>query len=416
MIVKCDACIIWEDDALHRMNDKNLTNTKNRLQTPEWILNIKTPHISARHKIPIYAPYLIGNEKTYVDDAVATQWLSSKGKFVRKFEDKFARYCDVPFALSCSSGTAALFLALVVAGIQKGDEVIVPTFTMISTAFAVSYLGATPVFADCEKESGNIDALAIEKFITKKTKAIMPVHIYGNPCDMDAISEIARKYRLHVIEDGAEALGSSYHRKKVGSISEITTFSLYSNKIVTAGEGGMITLHSPSLYRKLKKMNNYAFSNVRHFWHQHLGYNYRLSNIQAAIGLSQIEHIETTLQRKKEIAQWYRTLLKPVRDIFIELQRTPHTKSNHWITAYRIKDTRFSNLELSRFLASKGIETRSFFLPLHLQPVYRKIEYVGKFPNAEELAKTGLLLPSGPGLKESEVEFICSIIRKYFHA
>ncbi|MCX6793762.1 MAG: DegT/DnrJ/EryC1/StrS aminotransferase family protein [Candidatus Gottesmanbacteria bacterium] len=385
-----------------------------RLETPGWIRQIKTPHVSTRNKIPVYAPYLIGNENKYANQALTSQWLSSKGDFIQKLEEGFARYCGAPFAVSCSSGTAALFLALSAAGINKNDEVIVPTFTMISTAFAVSYLGAMPIFIDCNGSSGNIDITAIERVITKKTKAIMPVHIYGNPCEMDDLRKIARKYHIQVIEDGAEALGSAYHGKKIGSISEFTAFSMYSNKIVTTGEGGIITLHSRHMYKKLKRLNNYSFSNIRHFWHQHIGYNFRLSNIQAAIGLAQVEHIETTLQKKQNIAQWYKELLLPIYNAFARMEPAAHTQTNNWMVAYRVRDSKFSVTKLANYLASLGIETRSFFLPLHLQPIYRRVEYRGKFPHAEGLAKTGILLPSGPGLKQSEVGRICGAIVKFF--
>lgn len=383
------------------------------MNTPDWIKQIKTPGIK-KIRIPVYAPILTGNEKKYVNDCLSSNWLTSKGSYVRKFEEKFADFCHSPYAISVSSGTSGLFLSLLALGIKKGDEVIVPSFTMISTAFAVSYLGAKPVFADCDIKSGNITSQTIEKSITGKTKAVIPVHVYGNPCDMESIRKITDKYKIAVVEDAAEAFGSIYKNRIIGSISPINVFSLYINKVVTAGEGGMITLKSSSVYTKIKRINNYAYSNIRHFWHREIGYNFRLSNLHSAIGLGQIEHAKDTLARKNIIAEYYRKLLKPVENLFKAPEITGDSISNFWKIAYRIMDNRYSVMDLRNKLASFGIETRGFFLPLHLQPIYRKKEYTGKFPNAEEFSRSGLLLPSGPGLEKRQIAEICSIILDYF--
>jgi perosamine synthetase len=378
---------------------------------PKWIQEIKNPKGNRVSLIPIYSPYLVGNEKKYVNKCLSTGWISSKGPFVSKFEEAFAEYCNCPYAVACNSGTSALFLALVASGIKKGDEVIVPTFTMISTAFAVTYTGATPIFVDADPETGNIDINRIEEKISIRTKAIIPVHIYGTPCQMDEITSIALKHNLIIIEDGAEALGSSYKSHKVGSISQITAFSLYSNKVVTSGDGGMITTKSQTLYKKLKHLNSYAFSNVRHFWHDEIGYSLRLSNLEAAIGLAQVEHIESTLKHKQHIERMYRKFLSPIADLFKPFQVSSQTKNNYWMIAYRLHYKKLTIQALRDKLMAAGIETRSFFIPLHLQPIYRSPSYVGKFPNSEILARSGILLPSYPTLLDSEIEYICKTIR-----
>jgi perosamine synthetase len=387
---------------------KRITPTQS---IPKWIQEIKNPQSDNPPLIPIYSPYLAGNEKKYVNECLDTKWISSKGPFVRRFEEAFAQYCNCPYAVACNSGTSALFLALVASGIKKGDEVIVPTFTMISTAFAVTYTGATPVFVDADPKTGNIDISRIEEKISTRTKAILPVHIYGTPCRMDEITGIALKHNLIIIEDGAEALGSSYKEHKVGSISQTTAFSLYSNKVVTSGDGGMITTKSQALYKKLKHLNSYAFSDVRHFWHDAIGYSLRLTNLEAAIGLAQIEHIESTLKNKQHIEQIYRKLLSPIAELFKPFQSPGQTKNNYWMIAYRLHHKKLSIQALRNKLMAAGIETRSFFIPLHLQPIYRSPSYMGKFPNSEMLTKSGVLLPSYPTLLDSEIEYICKIIR-----
>jgi perosamine synthetase len=396
------------------MNKAKLLNNE-VTKIPDWIYDIKEPRAKNQIIIPIYAPMLSGNENRYVKQCLDTEWLSSKGEFVEKFEQSFARYCGVKYAVACSSGTAAIFLALVVMGITKGDEVIVPTFTMISTAFAVSYTGAKPVFVDCEENTGNIDTTKIEQAVTKKTKAIIPVHIYGNPCNMAEMHRIADKYHLQVLEDAAEAFGSEYQGHKIGGVSPLNAFSLYANKVITTGEGGMITLKSRTLYKKLKRLNNYYFSDKRHFWHEGIGYNYRLSNLQAAVGLAQIEKAETILKNKIRIAGWYREYLSPIKEYFDELENTPGCQSNYWCIAYRIKNNKIKVADLRTKLRRAGIETRSFFIPLHLQPVYCRAKKANKFPNAERLAKTGVLLPSGPKLSQAEVKNICNMVKDCFY-
>lgn len=383
------------------------------MKTPQWIHKITLPVLKGASIIPIYSPFVGQQERDNVLSCLDDNWYSSKGKFVVEFEREFAKFVHSPFAVSCSSGTAAIFLSLKSLGIGEGDEVIVPTFTMASTAFAVSYCNAMPVFIDCEPETGNIHTSLIERAITAKTKAIIPVHIYGTPCDMDAVDFIARKHNLFVVEDAAEALGATYKKNMIGSISPVSIFSLYVNKVVMTGEGGMITMKSKHLYNKIKKLNNYSFSAVRHFWHSDIGYNFRLSNLEAALGVGQLTRVKEIVQKKEQIHRWYAQLLAPLADVFISLVVPSYGTSNYWHIAYRIVNPKIDRMALRRYLAQSGIETRGFFIPMHLQPPYRK-EWKGKsFPHAELLAKTGILFPSGPSLTRDNVSFICSRIQAF---
>lgn len=380
------------------------------MNIPGWVRSSKTPRLRGTKKIPIYSPIFTGLEKEYVLSCLESGWISSKGDFVERFEQAFARAVGATYAVATSSGTAALFLALKSLGVGSGDEVIVPTFTMVSTAFAVSYCGATPVFVDCEPKTGNIDIGQIEAAVTARTRAIIPVHIYGNPCRLGDIHKIATKHHLAVLEDAAEAFGASYKGKRIGGTGEMTAFSLYVNKIVTTGEGGMITLSSKRLYNLLKHLNNYSFSPVRHFWHDRVGYNFRMSNVEAAIGLAQLEYADRVIEKKKEIARWYGDFLQKLADRFTPLGTTSQASSNYWHIAYRLTDDSIDRQALCQHLAHDGIETRTFFIPLHLQPVYRELAGLQKYPNAELFGRTGILLPSGPGLTKDEINYICDTI------
>ncbi|MBI3981171.1 DegT/DnrJ/EryC1/StrS family aminotransferase [Candidatus Microgenomates bacterium] len=383
------------------------------MKLPIWLKRISVKKIKNK-KIPIYAPIFIGNERKYLNACLDQEWVSSKGEFVALLEQEIAKYCKVKYAVACSSGTAALFLALKSLGIGPGDEVIVPSFTMIASAFAVSYTGATPVFADCDLDTANLSISSLEPLITKRTKAVMPVHIYGNPCDMDSLQKIADAQKIFLVEDAAEAFGSEYKGKRIGSISNLTGFSFYVNKTITTGEGGMVTTNSKRLYKILKNINNYSFSQRRHFWHSRLGYNLRMSNLEAAVGLGQIEYCEEILDRKRKIAQTYHELLKDFSEYILPLKILPFNKSNYWMIAYRLQNEKDNVEKLREELSRKGIETRSFFIPLHLQPAYKHLKSKIKFSNSEKLSSTGILLPSGPGLRVFEIENICELIKKFF--
>ena len=363
--------------------------------------------------IPVCTPYLNGNEKKYVNDCLRTNWISSSGKYVRRFEEQFSLYCGKKYGIAVTNGTAALHLALAAAGIGSGDEVIMPTFTIASPAFAVLYCRAKPVFIDSQPDTWNIDPGEIEKKITKKTKAIILVHTYGHPCDMTAIIRIARKYNLLVIEDAAEAHGAEYKSRKVGGIGHIGCFSFYGNKIITSGEGGMIVTGSKKIAERCRNLKNLSFLKEKRFWHKELGFNYRMTNIQAAIGLAQFEKIKEYIRMRRNNAALYNALLKNIPGITLPVERA-NVKNVYWMYGILI-DRRFgvSRTQLMGKLKKKGIETRTFFIPLHDQPVFKKVgcASVKRYPIAEDIARRGFYLPSGSGLKKKEIEYICDCIR-----
>jgi len=265
--------------------------------------------------IPVCVPSLKGNEKKYVNDCLSTNWISSAGKYVELFEQKFSRYCDTRHGIATTNGTTALHLAMAACGIGPGDEVIMPTFTIASPAFAALYGGAKPVFVDAQPDTWNIDPDQIEARITRKTKAIVPVHIYGHPCDMAPIMRIARKHKLLVIEDAAEAHGATYKGKKVGSFGHAACFSFYGNKIITCGEGGMVVTNDARIARRCRSLKDLSFQKKRRFWHEDLGFNYRMTNIQAAIGLAQLEKITAYIKSRRDNARLYNSYLDQIPGI-----------------------------------------------------------------------------------------------------
>ncbi len=375
------------------------------LPAPEPVLNRKAKII------PVSEPLLSGNEIKYLKDCIKTGWISSLGGYVEKFEKGFSKFCQTKYAVSVNSGTSALHLALVSLGIGKGDEVIIPSFTMVSTANAVVYQGAKPVLVDSENKTFGIDPDKIEKKITKKTKAIIVVHIYGHPARMDEILKIARKYKLYVIEDAAEAHGAEYKGKKVGSIGDVGCFSFYGNKIITTGEGGMLVTGNKRLKEKAEYLRDLAFSKERHFWHKELGFNYRMSNLQAAVGFAQLEKIKYLISIKRKNASFYNKLLGGIAGIILPPEEK-YAKNVFWMYAVLVnKDFGISRDELRVKLAKKGIETRIFFIPMHLQPIYSKI-CRDSYPVAEGLCRQGLYLPSGFSLKRNQIKFIADSIRE----
>lgn len=351
--------------------------------------------------IPVCEPYLAGNEAEYVRRCVDTNWIGSSGEYISKFENEFSAYCGCLFGISTTSGTTALHLALAALGIGIGDEVIVPTFTMAASAFAVCYTGAHPVFVDCETLTCNIDPRRIGEAITPKTKAIMPVHIYGHPCDMDAINEIAKRHHLFVIEDAAEAHGAMYKGRKAGSLGDVACFSFYANKIVTTGEGGMVVTSNPFAAEMARVLKNLAHSSTR-FIHQAIGFNYRMTNIQAAIGLAQLEHIERYIELRRHHAMLYTKELKDYVVCPVELDGI---RNVYWM--YGIMTERRD--KLMAYLKENGIETRAFFVPMHRQPVFPS----GNFPMADYVSKRGLYLPSGTGLTDEQVLYVASKVREF---
>lgn len=363
--------------------------------------------------IPVCEPLLAGKELEYVTDCIKTNWISSSGKYIPEFEKCFAEYCGCKHGISVCNGTAALHLALESLKIGKGDEVIVPAFTMMSSVFAIIYTGAKPVLVDSEPDTWNIDPGKIAEKVTKKTKAIMPVHIYGHPCDMDPIKEIAQDHDLYIIEDAAEAHGAEYKDKKTGGLSDIACFSFYANKIITTGEGGMVVTNDDVLAERAASLRNLAFSKERRFQHVDIGYNYRMTNIQAAIGLAQFERIEELIEKRRKNAKLYNSLLKDVAGLTLPVEKS-YAKNVYWMYALTVDEMKYGmgRDELMKKLAEKGIETRAFFIPANkVNALGDKGLFRGEsYPVAERLGEEGLYLPSGSGLKEEDIDYVCGMI------
>jgi len=349
--------------------------------------------------------YLKGNELKYATDCLNSGWISSGGSYIGRFEKAFAEYCGCAHGITTTSGTTALHLALVATGIGKGDEVIVPTFTMAASAFAVCYTGATPIFVDCEPLTFNIDTTLIESKITKNTKAIMPVHIYGHPCAMKTVMDIAEAYHLIVIEDAAEAHGAMYDDLMIGSIGHIGCFSFYANKICTTGEGGMVVTNDANIAARARSLKDLSHSETR-FLHTDVGFNYRMTNLTAAIGVAQVEKIDEYIALRRKHAALYSRLLKGVGlELPVEM---PWVKNVYWMYAVLVKENRKQFMD---YLYSKGVETRTFFIPMHRQPMFKD---GGDYPIADDISQRGLYLPSGSGLTDDEIVYICDTIKEYF--
>jgi len=365
--------------------------------------------------IPVCEPLLVGNERKYVLDALETGWISSAGKYIPAFEQAFAEYCGVKHGIAVCNGTVALHLALVALDIKAGDEVIVPNFTMIASAFAVCYTGAIPVFVDAEPETWNIDPSKIEEKITEKTKAIMPVHIYGHPCDMDPIVKIASKYNLKIIEDAAEVHGAEYYGRKCGSLGDIAAFSFFANKIATTGEGGMVVTNDDELADKCRYYKNLCFplSGNRNYQHNDIGFNYRMSNLHAAVGLAQVEKLDYYVESRRSINTLYRKYLRDIPGITLQPEKK-WAKNVYWMNGIIVDKFKFGlgKDELIIKLKEKGIDTRSFFLGMNKQLSLSKCgcDCRGAYPVSEYLSNNGLYLPSGSGLKEETIQYISEVL------
>lgn len=364
--------------------------------------------------IPVCSPMLTGNELKLVTDCLNSNWISSQGKYIKEFEEKFARYCDTKFGVATTSGTTALHLALAAAGIKKGDEVILPSFTMIATAFAVLYTGAKPVLVDVERETGNMDISQVIKKINKRTKAIIPVHIYGHPCDMDPIIEATKGKKIYIVEDAAEAHGALYKKRKAGSLGDIGCFSFYANKIITTGEGGMVVTNNENIAKKLRSLKNLSFIKKR-FIHYQVGFNYRMTNIQAAIGLAQLQNIDKFIQSRRKNAYLYNKLFKPIKWINTPIEKE-YAKNVYWMYGITFKGKMKSKKnKIMDCLEKKGIGARSYFFGMHRQPVFRKLGLFKneKYPVTDALSKTGLYLPSGSGLTSKEINTVGNTLKSF---
>ena len=357
--------------------------------------------------IPVNRPLLGGNEKKYLCECIESGWISSEGLFVKRLEEKFARLMGCKYGIAVCNGSVAIDLALAALRIGPGDEVILPTFTIISCAAAIVRAGATPVVVDCQPDTWNIDPVLVAAKVTSRTKAIMVVHIYGLPVDMDPIIEIARNHRLAIIEDAAEQHGQSYRGRPVGSLGDIATVSFYPNKHITTGEGGMVLTNNEELAQRSRDLRNLCFDHDRRFIHNELGWNFRMSNIQAAIGVAQLEQIEEFLKKKRKIGSWYQQRLAGHPLLQLPLERTEYAENIYWVYGVVLNDrVPFDASGAMAKLKEKGIDSRHFFWPMHLQPVFQKLGLFGdeSCPNAERIARRGFYLPSGLGLTESEVD------------
>jgi len=367
--------------------------------------------------IPVNEPLIGQKELEYVTDALRSGWISSEGKFIKAFEEGFARYTGRRHAVAVNNGTNALILALRALELPKGSEVILPSFTIISCAMACIYNDLVPVFVDSEEDTWNMDVNQAEKKITGKTKAVMPVHIYGHPVDMDETSRLAEKHNLYVVEDFAEAIGSEYKGKKCGGFGDISCVSFYANKAITTGEGGMCLTDDDELADKLRKLKNLAFIPEKRFIHHELGFNFRMTNVQAAIGLAQLERIEEQVKKKIWIGKTYNEFLKPLEEkkaIRLPVEKD-WAKNTYWMYGVVLNgNLKFDAEQAMKRLSEKQIQTRPFFYPMHLQPAFERYPWFKKenLSVSEKLYKYGFYLPSGLTLTEEQITKIAECVRE----
>jgi len=360
------------------------------------------------YKIPIYQPSLAGNEKKYVNECLNSTWISSKGRFIAEFESKFAAYTGTRYAASVSNGTVALHLALVVLGIGPGDEVIVPTLTYIASVNAITYTGAVPIFVDSVSDTWQIDPDDVQRKITPRTRAIMAVHLYGHSCEMDALVLIAKNNGLFLVEDCAEAFGSLYKGRHVGSFGDIATYSFFGNKTITTGEGGMVVTNDETLYDRVVHFKGQGLAKYRQYWHDVIGYNYRMTNVCAAIGLAQLERADELLTKKRQVAQWYADGLYGVP---VTLHReVGDVRHSYWMCSILVNDPTQRD-SLREALENRGIETRPVFYPVHTMPMYA--QKFQRHPVAENLGWRGINLPSWPDLRMESIILIVMLIREF---
>ena len=364
--------------------------------------------------IPVNEPLLNGNEKKYLNECIDTGWISSEGPFIKKFEEQFAIKNNKKHGIAVCNGTAALEIAVESLGITKGDEVIMPSFTIISCASSIIKSGATPVLVDSDLDTWNMNVSEIESKITNKTKAIMMVHIYGLTVDIDPIMELAKKHNLKIIEDAAEAHGQTYKGKPCGSFGDVSVFSFYPNKLITTGEGGMILTDDDSIAEKLRSLRNLCFTAHKRFVHEELGWNMRMTNVQAAIGVAQLERWDESIARKREIGKLYTELLKDVKGIQLPIQKTDYCDNIYWVYGILLTDKSKTAEQVMKQLAEKGIGTRPFFYPMHLQPVLHKMGLYKSesYPNAETMYHYGFYLPSGLALTNDQIHEVAITLKE----
>ena len=359
--------------------------------------------------IPVYQPSITNLEKQYVNDCLDSSWISSKGKYIDIFEKSFSKKTGVDYSTTVCNGTVALHLALLALGVCPGDEVIVPTFTYIASVNAIVYCGATPVFVDSLEETWQIDPQDILKKITPKTKAIMVVHLYGQSCDMDSICKIAKSNDLFLVEDCAEAFGTYYKGQHVGSFGDVSTYSFFGNKTITAGEGGMVVTNNETLYRRALHLKGQGLAEHRQYWHDVVGYNYRMTNIACAICQSQLERSDELLLKKRKIAEYYNNAFEGTHVQTHKEQ--PDTIHSYWMNSVILNCDQEQRDEFRKYLQDNGIDTRPLFYPVHTMPMYSKRYEMHKV--AEDISRRGINIPSYPDLTGDELNYIIDTILGY---
>jgi perosamine synthetase len=370
---------------------------------------------SSAKPVPVNEPLLAGNEKKYLNECLDTGWISSEGPFIRQFEERFSGRIGRANGIAVSNGSAALDVAVAALGLGKGDEVILPAFTIISCAASVVRAGATPVLVDSDPDTWNMDPAQVEKKITARTRAIMVVHIYGLPVDMTPIMEIANRRRLKVIEDAAEMHGQSYRGRPCGSFGELSVFSFYANKHITTGEGGMLVTDDQQLAERCRSLRNLCFIPEKRFVHEELGWNFRMTNMQAALGLAQLEQLDEFVKRKRRMGTIYTERLKDIRGIQLPKRATDYAENIYWVYGIVLNDEiPFDAAEAMKRLSTRRIGSRPFFFPMHEQPVFRKMGLFKdeKYPVAERLARRGFYIPSGLALTDEQMNHAADAVRE----
>lgn len=368
--------------------------------------------------IAVNTPLLLGNEKKYLNECIDTGWISSEGPFIKSLEEQLAKRSERQYGVAVCNGSVALELAVKAIGIGEGDEVILPAFTIISCALAVVRAGATPVLVDSCATTWNMDVTQIESKITPRTKAIMVVHIYGLPVDMDPIIALAKKYDLKIIEDAAQMIGQTYRGHPCGSFGEISIYSFYPNKLVTTGEGGMVLMNDPLIAERARLLRNLAFVPERRYYHEEMGWNFRMSNLQAAVGVAQFEKLDEFIEKKRAIGNQYNEMLADCDEIQRPPSKTNYAESIYWVYGILLKNKKQSVPDIMKKLHQEGVGTRSFFYPMHLQPVFtqRGLFKGESYPVAEMLSERGLYIPSGLALTVEQIEIVSNKVKAVVQA
>lgn len=364
--------------------------------------------------IPVNEPLLDGNEKKYLNECIETGWISSEGPFIKKFEEGMAAYVGRKYGIAVSNGTAALEAAMQALQIEQGSEVILPTFTIMSCAQAIVKAGLIPVVVDCEADTWNMDVQAIEGKITEKTKAIMVVHIFGITVDMDPVIALTQKHGLKLIEDAAQAHGQEYKGRRCGGLGDISIFSFYPNKHITCGEGGMILTNDEGVAARCRSIRNLCFMHERRFVHEEIGSNFRMTNMQAALGVAQLERLDEFVGKKREMGRYYRELLLHTKGIQLPLERTSYSENIYWVFGMVLEsEVDFDAKFAMKFLADHKIGTRPFFYPIHKQPIFLKMGLFSKesCPNAERIADRGFYIPSGLKLAVEDMQIVADAVK-----